>query len=197
MWCNNILEVSGSSMNLEIFRKDMRTIKGTDSEGKLIEIPLQFSNLLPRPPELDVEESSLAHLVYEALYGDWEKLLKVQWIQAGGAKDRSTLIRFLEQVHEDRVYLAKRYRANECKYGFRNWRDWNIEHYGTKWDLDDTTQVEEADGKLIYRFRTFETPPKAWFELLKSTYPNLKMTLKHRSPFQVAAQADIPLNRFY
>lgn len=182
-------------MNLDVFRTDMRMI--VEADGKLIEIPLYFGKLLPRPKALDIEESSMAHLAYRALYGDWENLLSVKWIQAGGAKDRSTLIRLFEQLHEDRVYLAKRYRVNECQYGFRTWYDWNLEHYGTKSDLDASTIVEEEDAKLIYRFKTFDAPPLPWFELLKSTYPNLKMTLKHRSPFQVAAQADIPLNRFY
>lgn len=194
MWCTNELEVEGSVLDLQAFRLDVCRVevKGTER----VAIPLSFSRLLPRPAGLDdVEESSVGLRGYQALYGDWEELLQVRWIREAGVSDRRSLIRYLEQLDPNHFYLAQRYRANEAKYGFRNWYKWNLQHWGTKWDLDSSTQVEEQPNKLIYRFQTFENPPLPWFEVLRRSYLALKMNMTSRLPWKQAAEADLALNR--
>jgi len=197
MWCANVLEVAGSPSHLERFRSDMCKAVVTQ-RGKRIVIPLYFGRLLPRPEALDdLEESSVGLRGYQALYGDWKSLLKVRWIREAGVQDRPSLIRFLERIDPNHFYLAQRYRTNEAKYGFRNWYAWNIEHYGTKWDLDESTEVEEQPNKLIYRFQTAENPPLPWFEIVRASYPELKLKLTYRNLWKLAAEADLPLNRFF
>lgn len=197
MWCDNLLEVAGTASDLSRFRARNKHVT-IDKLGRLVEIPLYFGALLPRPPELDgVEESSMALRAYRALYGDWESLLSLRFIRDAGVRDRASLIRYIEENSPEHFELARRYRANESKYGFRNWHAWNLEHYGTQWDLDASTIIEEKPGKLIYRFQTFENPPMPWFELLSASYPELTMRLTHRNTWKLAQEADLPLNRFY
>ena len=197
MYFMNVLEVTGDSRTLDTFRLDMSATL-VSKTGQRVTVPLYFGRLLPRPTELDhIEESSVGLRGYQALYGAWEELLNVRWVREANVHDRQSLIRFLEQVDEKHIAVAQRYRLNECKYGFRNWYAWNLEHYGTKWDLDNSTVLEQGEGKLTYRFQTADNPPLPWFELLRESYPSLRMKLTHRNPWKLAAQAEMPLNRFY
>lgn len=180
MWINNVLEVTGTPAALADFRA--HNSKSIERGGKVIEIPLCFGKLLLRPEELSVEESSVGLRGYQALYGDWEKLLTYPWLKERGATDRHSLIRLLEQLDPNHMYLAQTYRRNECKHGFRNWYTWNLEHFGTKHDLDTDTVVEDSEeGVLKYRFKTYENPPLAWLEIAQSTYDRLKFRLGYRS----------------
>lgn len=199
MWCENVLTVTGEPQDVARFRCSMRRVT-RDNDGNEVMIPLWFGALLPRPAELDkVEESSIGLRGYQALYGDWKALLEYRWIRKAGAHDRASLIQVLERLDARHISLAQRYRYNESHYGFRSWYEWNMKHYGTKWEPDHTTELEVEPHRLTYRFRTWENPPQPWFELAKSSFPELTLTLTSRNRWKEALEADldVPLNGFY
>jgi len=51
------------------------------------------------------------------------------------------------------------------KYGYESWYDWNIAHWGTKWDCGDAS-VEVVDGILKASFETAWSPPVTFYEAL-------------------------------
>jgi hypothetical protein len=65
-----------------------------------------------------------------------------------------------------------------------HWYDWNITHWGTKWDVavsdDDkyaNTELDFFDGKTNYRFQTAWSPPEDAIARLAWMYPQLTFTL--------------------
>ena len=46
------------------------------------------------------------------------------------------------------------------KYGYKSWYDWNIAHWGTKWDLCDTTITRVNDNTVEIHCQTAWSPPE-------------------------------------
>jgi len=68
-----------------------------------------------------------------------------------------------------------------------NWYDWNVTHWGTKWDVavhddkeySDTELVEETENSLAYRFNTAWSPPVPAIAKLSEQYPTVTFTLSY------------------
>ena len=61
---------------------------------------------------------------------------------------------------EQQAELQLREAANLEKHGFRNWYDWSVAHWGTKWDVGsehDTAEI--TDGVLTLVFDSAWSPP--------------------------------------
>lgn len=59
------------------------------------------------------------------------------------------------------------------------WYMWNIENWGTKWDLSDVNMIDEMEGKLIYTFDTAWSPPVPVMQALAKKYPHLTIIHKY------------------
>ena len=68
-----------------------------------------------------------------------------------------------------------------------NWYVWNVNNWGTKWDVavshneeyPETELVEEWTDRLIYSFNTAWSPPIPAITTLSQQYPNLEFTLSY------------------
>ena len=59
--------------------------------------------------------------------------------------------------------------ANREKYGFSSWYDWNIAHYGTKWEVSPDFEValDAANpNTVILNFDTAWSPPIEFYETM-------------------------------
>lgn len=68
---------------------------------------------------------------------------------------------------EQQAELQLREAANLEKHGFRNWYDWSVAHWGTKWDVGsehDTADI--TDGVLTLAFDSAWSPPIEAYEQL-------------------------------
>lgn len=52
------------------------------------------------------------------------------------------------------------------KYGYKSWYDWNIAHWGTKWDLCDTMINRVDDNTVEIHCQTAWSPPTEAFVIL-------------------------------
>lgn len=52
------------------------------------------------------------------------------------------------------------------KYGYKSWYDWNIAHWGTKWDLCDTMINRVNDNTVEIHCQTAWSPPDVAFSTL-------------------------------
>ncbi len=67
------------------------------------------------------------------------------------------------------------------------WHTWNVDNWGTKWDLNNETCVDVFVGgtetglsTAIYNFDTAWSPPEAWLSHVAPLYPTLSFKLEYR-----------------
>ena len=59
--------------------------------------------------------------------------------------------------------------ANLAKYGFKDWYDWKISNWGTKWDCGEKDGAEYTDGdtSVTLNFGTAWSPPIEFYEQMQ------------------------------
>jgi hypothetical protein len=53
-----------------------------------------------------------------------------------------------------------------AKYGYKSWYDWNITHWGTKWDLCEVSYTRPDDNTIVLSCQTAWSPPTVAFDTL-------------------------------
>jgi len=74
--------------------------------------------------------------------------------------------------------LEEQEKKNIEELGFKNWYDWNIANWGTKWDVD--VEVDESssmDEQVIMCFQSAWAPPQKAISLLAEKFK--KLTFRH------------------
>lgn len=63
--------------------------------------------------------------------------------------------------------LEEQEKANEAKYGYKNWYDYCVNEWGTKWDIEPYEPVTlQEDGRLTMSFDSAWSPPTQAYEKL-------------------------------
>lgn len=77
----------------------------------------------------------------------------------------------------------KQLREYVKKYGVKDWYDWSIKNWGTKWDLPDKeeerAQVEKYGNSIIFSFQTAWSPPVEWCRYAAEKFPNVTLELEY------------------
>jgi len=91
----------------------------------------------------------------------------------------------LENTRAPSLNATKHQRAQNKrlrnKYGFDNWYDWRLHHWGIKWDVT-AELVENIIGYASYLFDSPWGPPETWLDTIAKQFPDLKFTLKYSEP---------------
>ena len=74
------------------------------------------------------------------------------------------------QYNEDEKEKAE---INLKKYGAKDWYDWCVEHWGTKWNAQ-TNKIKKTNNQISIYFDTAWAPPEPWLDKIAITYPNLE-----------------------
>jgi len=64
------------------------------------------------------------------------------------------------------------------KYGAINWYDWNIKHWGTKWNAYDTELLGIEDRHISYCFNTAWSIPSAYYDQLRKELKKISSSCK-------------------
>ena len=80
--------------------------------------------------------------------------------------------------------------ANLAKYGYKNWYDWNIANWGTKWsprveDFDYDNDAVDGQWRVEIRYETAWAPPTKLLQTLSRLFP----TLTFHTTFDEESQA--------
>ena len=79
---------------------------------------------------------------------------------------------------DEQKKLEERCAANVKEFGYKNWYDWNIGNWGTKWDVD--AEIDEASSiseQVILSFESAWSPPQKAIALMAEKFP--KLTIRH------------------
>ena len=80
--------------------------------------------------------------------------------------------------------------SNLEKHGYRNWYDWCVANWGTKWNAggdNDAMQVDYDEdvadqGTALFQFDTAWAPPLGVLEKLMDTHPELSIECRYHEP---------------
>jgi len=75
---------------------------------------------------------------------------------------------YKKEIHSPEALLKK--------YGSKDWYDWNVNNWGTKWDVTDV-HFDEDNGFLTYGFDSAWSPPVEFLKNICSKYPLLNFSL--------------------
>ena len=66
-------------------------------------------------------------------------------------------------------------------FGFRDWYEWNIANYGTKWNVGESN-IEDMGGLIEIEFGTAWSPPIPWVKKVVQLFPELEFVLHYDEP---------------
>jgi hypothetical protein len=67
------------------------------------------------------------------------------------------------------------------KYGAKDWYDWRIKNWGTKWDIT-AKKIRRSNGKVCYGFESAWSPPCEAVLKMSEQYNELAFTLEYDEP---------------
>ena len=153
-----------------------------------------FDRIVPMPKTMYIPCSSLTDTAYDAVCGNPEAMERLKK-RFGNAKSASADQSYLfderfpgsntPKTLEDALFLGKVVQENLQKYGKKNWYDWSIENWGTKWNAGEASMTRgnmssgEHSGKtaLVYRFDTAWSAPLPILLALQRKFPVLLFVL--------------------
>ena len=198
-WCYNDLEVWTD--NSESARKEMIDFKKSSIiEEKVIEddgtirnrTKFTFEGAEPMPSTLRITSGSTIDEAITYLkakdknYKQLDEYFDYKWVKEDiiDSKDslkqkRAKLLAHFEgklevnDVEEGRLALE-----NLEKYGSKDWYDWSIRTWGTKWDAGYTTHEDDDEDMCRYSFETAWSPPMGWLQSATTKWPNLLFKMR-------------------
>lgn len=77
---------------------------------------------------------------------------------------------------EEQKKLEDQEQSNLEQFGHKNWYDWNIANWGTKWDVDvDIDDASSINEQVIFSFESAWSPPQRAIATLSAKFPSLKI----------------------
>lgn len=128
---------------------------------------IDFNKVVRMPEDLNIECGSRTDEGYKKYTGYLLKSLK--------GKDVSDLLKYKEE-HPDCWDLGEKAYNNIKTYGYRDWYDWSIAKWGTKWNA-----CSQEDYDLSSNYFCFETAwsaPTPIVKELSKKYPNVLFEIK-------------------
>ena len=65
-------------------------------------------------------------------------------------------------------------------YGYKDWYDWSVANWDTKWPESETSMTCQSDELIGFRFLTAWSPPIAAFKTISGMYPKLTFILSYQ-----------------
>ena len=133
-----------------------------------------FEALLPRPTAFDGVMTGSAKMADGSTATMWRELKSIEpaadkYLPEGSGVDQ------LVRKHTTKLIAVPAQEQAEwlAKYGAKDWYDWSIANWGTKWDVD-----YERDGNTL-RFECAWAPPITFFETVSQRFPNATFAIAY------------------
>ena len=166
-WVNNQLVIKGEKATLEeIAKKGKPTyiVPANMTVAEFIRHECEKDNLTEHCTNMLIQR-------YEGVEPDAER--KIPVIDIYGHSDAFSFDLFVPQDKHDPDYQNGR--EAHCATQF-NWYDWNIDHWGTKWDASDSSVEWEGDA-LVIKFNTPWSVPVTFIEKFSKLYPKVSVAV--------------------
>lgn len=129
-----------------------------------------FEKIVPSPGDLEVVTSG----PYDS---DYIKLWKNEHNERND-KDFVDGICELGFSYEESLDWGRKLLRNEILYGERDWYDWRMKHWGTKWNAMGVTMTYQGSCEVDYEFDTANTFPEEIYLSLSAQFPDLQIDVE-------------------
>jgi hypothetical protein len=160
------VKISGSVETISKVKKQIINTK--DENGNVF--PFSFQSIIPRPVSLNIPASSGVLDGIDYIKGNISEKKKIEARYATYTDGKNHL--------KEHIRLAEIALDNIKKYGYKDWSDWNIDNWGTKWDAHDP-YVETTDDEIMLEFTTAWSTPEPVFLKLAEQYPDLMINIDY------------------
>lgn len=150
----------------------------TDKESwdKKMVPALDFSKIIPMPESLDMVSGTIERVAVEAAVrkaaGAAKKTFGGPHLRPGLSDSEYETWRSRADMSEDElVKLGAQYLQNLILYGATTWYDWRVEHWGTKWNSYENTQIDPD----TITFETAWSAPEPVIAQLAKMYPDAEI----------------------
>ena len=171
-WCENTLEIKGEEEDMKEFYDFF------GGQDKLQE-NFCFNNIITLPQELDGTRSP-STIVSQEDYDSYTELEKKHDIK--NIENVRKLVEDGTLTEEERELVWKEGITQEMsdklvsEYGYDNWYDWQVHHWGTKWDIrGDCGNDVIDDDHCTFIFQTAWSPPEPIVKKLQEMFPDLSI----------------------
>lgn len=158
----NKVAIRGDKLELSLCREQIiDAYKPKDSDTPR---NFSFNTIIPMPESLRIESGSrtdcgIKYIKSGYVLTDWMK----KWSK--------------EEI-DKAVELGKKALENIRKYGHKDWYDWSIEKWGTKWDAYEV-EVSAAESFIDLSFQTAWSTPFEVMKELSRQFPNLTVYVQY------------------
>lgn len=160
------VKIKGSVETISKVKKQIINTK--DENGDVV--PFSFQTIIPRPVSLDIPSSSEVETGIEYIKGSVYEKKKIE--------ERYATYQDGENKLKECIRLAELALSNIKKYGHKDWYDWNIANWGTKWDAC-YPNVETTEDTIMIEFQTAWSTPEPIFLKLAEQYPDLMIDIDY------------------
>jgi hypothetical protein len=126
--------------------------------GKIFTFP-DFNKIIPMPENLCIESSTMGEAGVKYLIENSEN----RWFK-----------KELVKPSDEAIELGKKYLHNIADYGFKNWYDWAISNWETKWNAYECCKIAEN----VYEFETAWSCVKSLINIISKIYPKVEIMYK-------------------
>ena len=159
-WCENNLNITGDHESLKKFADTVRS----DKEG----MPKYdiFGSLYPIPEE---PQGTTAGHYTELPNSNWQVLLDTGEITQ----------EWYDRLVSDNANGYAQSQKNLAQFGVKDWYDWCLSHWGTKWGDCDTDLVQNEEDYIEYYFTSAWSPPIDGLAHISTMFPTLSFTITY------------------
>lgn len=173
----NILTLQGET---EAIEKCLSEIAGTekDDDGTIHRHLIDFNSIIPMPPSLMITSGSSVRNAVALINNDenhFKGMLDYPWVKDEGMTSVEEVKEYFKRtLTEKEMEEGRKAVHNEKEYGCRDWYDWSIKNWGTKWNAYDQIKIEF--GKI--QFDTAWSTPYPVMEKIAKKYPELSLIVE-------------------
>lgn len=168
----NILTLKGHSDEIE---KCFKVIQGVyeDGEKRIID----FNKIIPMPESLNIVSGTETDRGMTLLLNDTEKLkemLDYAWAKRDNITDIESLRQYLlSTISEEGLKCGLKAIKNIKQYGHKDWYNWSIANWGTKWNAYQQSKLTPESTK----FETAWSTPFPVMCKLSEMFPELSLEI--------------------
>jgi len=177
----NIVKIEGDSKRITKLRSLIKGETSIDLKNKQEDILriIDFNKIMPMPESLRITSGSNVDNAINVLtnnMAEFSKMLDWQWVKELKLKNAEEVKEHISKgLSQESIDEGKLAIENISKYGYKDWYQWSIANWGTKWNAYDQYIISENE----FSFDTAWSMPFPIFEKLSSMFPELTIIVTY------------------